>query len=272
MCQPAMEATKALAQRLRRRASLRKTTKKTAENAAGEYRAQAARNAYEKQKAQAAQVVHPAKDRSSDEEKEAGSIGDSPVTVTIPEPNATAQADSTSSLDAPIIPSPGSDISPTTIQPPKLAADEDNSGRAPTDTPTSDTQTVDYFALDKASTTGRGSPSKLITAVSAKDDAADGTNQEQQADLQDDSETAISSASPPSTAVSPRASVDDSTSVAARSSIVSMGGNVPGGWSRHSSMSSPLAFRLPEGTLPQGRTKASQNSRHRNSSPSVTSK
>lgn len=276
-----MEATKALAQRLRHRASLRRAPKKTAQNAAGEYRAQAARNAYGKQQQQqeTAQAAHPTAhstaNRGSDNEKQSDTSRDNPFTAGIPGPPATAApANSTASLtissafDAPLTPSPGSDISPTSQQPPKLVHDDADTDKAPKDSPASRPPPVDYFTIESTTDTGEGSPGKIPTAVSTKEDVAEGKSQEQRPDLQEDSETAVSSVSPPSTVVSPRESVDDGATDAGRSSIVSFGG----GWSRHSSMSSPLAFRLPDGTLPQGRTKTSHKSRHRNSSPSVTSK
>lgn len=260
VCQPAMEATKALAQRLRHRASLRKTSKQTTKRSAHEKQQQAP--------AQASQAARPGANREGDEEKQSGALGDNPVTVAIPEPPATAPANSTASLtissalDPPLTPSPGSDISPTSQPPPKVGQ-HDAAARSPTSAP----PTADYFALEGTTDTGQVPQDKVTTAVSATQDVAE-KNPEQQPYLQEDSETAVSSVSPPSTVVSPRESVDDGATDAGRSSIVSFSG----GWSRHSSMSSPLAFRLPDGSLPQGRTKISHKTRHRDSSPSVTSK
>lgn len=262
VCQPAMEATKALAQRLRHRASLRRASKQTtqtpaARKAPGKQQQQAA--------AQAPQAARPAANLEGDQEKQSATLAASPVTVAIPEPPVTVPANSTpsltisSALDPPLTPSPGSDISPTSQQPPKLVRRD-----APTQSTASEPPTTDYFALDYTTDTREASTGKTTTAASRTQGIED-KGQEQRPYLQEDSETAVSSVSPPSTVVSPRESVDDD---AGRSSIVSFGG----GWSRHSSMSSPLAFRMPDGSLPQGRTKTSHKSRHRDCSPNVTSK
>lgn len=257
VCSPAMEATKALALRLRHRASLRRVNKKNAqaaaEAAAEEYRAQAAHDAYGQRQAAAAR-------RESTKEKRSEDPSDIPAMVPIPDPPATAPASSTASptteptSGAPLTPSPGSDVSPTSQPPPKhAAAAATDPEKAPTE---SQSPTADYFTLEKLGGIAPDAPSGKITFdIPTKADDVDGL------------ETAVSSASP-STVVSPRGSVDDGATDAGRSSIVSMSG----GGSRHSSMNSPVAFLLPNGTLPQGRTRTSVNSRHRDSSPSITSR
>lgn len=258
-CLPvSMEATKALAQKWKRkgsslslrRSSSNRSTKKEAKAAAEEARAQAARDIFAQQEAARRQ---------------------SPKTVkTVNTATSTTLADTkptpTTTLEAPPQPSPGSDVSPTTQAPLKPANGEVEREESLLASPT-----ADYFTLDQltgASSPSSAPPGKISFSIPRKTDGVNGEAQQGPPDSNDESDVAVSSATA-STMVSPResVSVDDGATDAGRSSIVSFNG----GGSRHSSTSSPisLTFRLPNGTLPQGRPRGSITSRHRDSSPSI---
>lgn len=271
VCQPAMEATKALAQRLRHRASLRRVSKKTAQNGPAESRGRAARSSpgKQQQQQQEAQAARAAPTPESDKEKQSATSSDSPVIAPVLDPPTLApEASNTSptvssTADAPLTPSPGSDLSPCSRPQPELAAGDADSAEAVADAPDGKQATTDYFAIAEPV-----APARITFADSTKQDDAEGNAQKQRADSPEDSETAVSSASPPSTVVSPRESVDDGATDAGRSSIASFSGF----GSRHSSFNSAIAFRLPNGLLPQGRAKTSQKPRPRDLSPSVSSR
>lgn len=284
VCQPAMEATKALAQRLRHRASLRKVSKKTAaQNAPVENRGRAVRSSPGKQQPQPqqqeAKAVRAAPILESEKEKQSATSSDSPVIVPVLDPPTLAPDISTTSptfsstADAPPTPSPGSEISPCSHPPPKLAAEDADPAEAVADVPDTKQATSDYFAIESKIdadnvTAEPVTPARITFADSTKQDDAEGNASKELADSPEDSETATSSVSPPSTLVSPRESVDDGATDAGRSSIASFSGF----GSRHSSFNSAIAFRMPNGLLPQGRSKTSQKPQPRDLSPAVSSR
>lgn len=265
-CLPvSMEATKALAQKWKRkssslslrRSSSNRSVQKAAKAAAEEARAQAARDAFSRQEAARRESLPT----TNTTPIPASVLTDSPTV----KPNSTM----TTTAEVPPNPSPGSDISPLAQAPPTPAngdRERDKSAVAPPASPP-----ADYFTLDRltgASPPNSAPPGKISFSIPNKTDVVDGEAQQEQPGSQNDSDVAVSSATP-STVVSPRGSVsvDDGATDAGRSSIASFNG----GGSRHSSISSPisLTFRLPNGTLPQGRPRESITSRHRDSSPSI---
>lgn len=282
-----MEATKALAQRLRHRASLRRVSKKTtAQNAPVENRGRAARSSLGKPpqpppqpQQQEAKAVRAAPILESEKEKQSATSSDSPVIVPVLDPPTLAPEISTTSptvssaADAPPTPSPGSEISPCSHPPPKVAAEDADPAEAVADVPDTKQTTSDYFAIESKIdadnvTAEPVTPARITFADSTKQDNAEGNAPKELADSPEDSETATSSVSPPSTLVSPRESVDDGATDAGRSSTASFSGF----GSRHSSFNSAVAFRLPNGLLPQGRSKTSQKPQPRDLSPAVSSR
>lgn len=263
-CLPvSMEATKALAQKWKRkssslslrRSSSNRSTKKEAKAAAEEYRAQVAREAFVQQEA------------ARQENLKAASTTTSPAPASAPNSPTAIQVTSTTNLEAALLPksSPDSDISPTTQAPPNPA----NGEAEPESSPAS--PAADYFTLNQltgAVPPDSAPPGKISFSIPDKVEGANGTAHQDQPDSRNDSDVAVSSATP-STVVSPRGSVsvDDGATDAGRSSIASFNG----GGSRHSSISSPISLysRLPNGSLPQGRPRGSIASRHRESSPSI---
>lgn len=101
-CSPFMEATKNLAQRLRHRASLRRTNKKTGRPAA---------SADDRQRLEADQPVRRESNTSNP-----ATLNDVPAVVTPSDDPLTAPA-----VAPPALSPGGSDVSPTTQQPPSLA-------------------------------------------------------------------------------------------------------------------------------------------------------
>ncbi|KAJ4423924.1 hypothetical protein N0V82_001352 [Gnomoniopsis sp. IMI 355080] len=261
-----MEATKALAQKWKRkssslslrRSSSNRSTKKEAKAAAEEYRAQVARESFVQQEAARRESQKAANTTTTSANTNNGPIPapDSPPAV---------KPTSTTNLEAPSNPSPGSDISPTTQVPSKPA----NGGAEPEKSPAS--PAADYFTLDQltgAVPPNSAPPGKISFSIPDKTEGVNGAPHPERSDSQDDSDVAVSSETP-STLVSPRGSVsvDDGATDAGRSSFASFNA----GGSRNSSSSSPtsLTFRLPNGRLPQGRPRGSITSRHRDSSLSV---
>lgn len=262
-CLPvSMEATKALAQKWKRkssslslrRSSSNRSTKKEAKAAAEEYRAQVAREAFVQQEAARRETIKAA----------------STTTSPAPAPNSppVIKVTPTTDLDAALLPkaSPDSDISPTTQAPPnptKGDAEPESSPASPS---------ADYFTLNQLTGASpppdSAPPGKISFSIPQKVEGVNGTAHQDQPDSNNDSDVAVSSATP-STVVSPRGSVsvDDGATDAGRSSIASFNG----GGSRKSSISSPISlfFRLPNGILPQGRPRGSITSRQGESSPSI---
>lgn len=264
-CLPvSMEATKALALKWKRkssslslrRSSSTKSTKKEAKAAAEEARAQAVRDTFVQQEAarrESLKVVSTNTDPV-------------PSPASVPDVLPAAKSPSTTNLDAPSNPSPGSDISPTTQAPSNPA----NGGDTERET-TPASPNADYFTLSQltgASPPSSAPPGKISFSIPDKTEGANGDAQQERPDSHDDSDVAVSSATP-STMVSPRGSVsvDDGATDAGRSSIVSFNG----GGSRNSSTSSPISliFRMPNGSLSQGRPRGSITSRRGDSSPSA---
>lgn len=264
-CLPvSMEATKALAQKWKRkssslslrRSSSNRSTKKEAKAAAEEYRAQVAREAFEKQEAARRETI-----------KAASSTTTSPA----PAPNSppAIKVTPTTDLDAALLPkaSPDSDdISPTTQAPPN-PTNGDAASESPPASPS-----ADYFTLNQltgaAPPPNSAPPGKITFSIPEKVEGVNGTAHQDQPDSNNDSDVAVSSATP-STVVSPRGSVsvDDGATDAGRSSIASFSG----GGSRISSIDSPISLssRLPNGSVPQGRPRGSITSRQGESSPSL---
>lgn len=290
--QPAMEATKELARKWSRRASLRNLKRKKSTNpaeqqsqsAAPEYRSQPAHNAYGQKEEKGAQTTIAAS-LEGDREKHSDTssdIRDIPATVSLPvagaraDPPFNAPANpanpaneagsptASSAPDAPFDLSPGSEVSPTSRPPPHPAGEENDAdidagaGQFPTKP-----LVVDYFTLQQLNGPN-DAPPKADDANG--DDHAQGQvrRQDQNPNARENSDTPLSSAAP-SLLLSPRESllVDDG-----RSSIASLNGS--GGRSRHSSVNSPLTYQLSNGHLP--RSKTSPNSRDRNPSPLVISR
>lgn len=246
-CQPVMDATKALAQRLRRR------------NSRWRERRGAPRSTTSNTPAVAA-------------------AGDPPVSVPATAP-AKGKTSFTAAPPKPNVetPSPGSDVSPLTQAPPRKADDVDK--RDPekdNGTPTTETKdATGYFALKAAGDdeipTKDAPASRITFSIPTRKEKEEGSSPTAECDSKEFD--LIVSSTTPSTAVSPRASQDD-VAVAAtadddndaaeeevgRSSNIS----VSGGGSQRSSIAS-VAFRLPDGALPQGRAR-----RHRNSLPPLS--
>ncbi|PSR78445.1 hypothetical protein BD289DRAFT_122343 [Coniella lustricola] len=111
LCSPLMEATKNLAQRLRHRASLRRTSKKTLRPGAAGSEKRLEADESERRESNTSNTSNAA---TSDDTPAAVTPFDDP-------PTAAAASPATAPLVTPLAPSPGSDVSPTTQQPPKLA-------------------------------------------------------------------------------------------------------------------------------------------------------
>lgn len=277
--QPAMEATKELAKRWTRRASFRNLkrkksvhpTEQQAQSAATEYQAQAAHNGYEQRIQKGAQTTIAAS-RESVKEKHSDTSSDTrdiPAMISIPvadahaDPPVTVPANSTSSSapNAPLDPSPGSEVSPNSQAPPKPAGAEDGADVAePEDSPIKK-PAFDYFTFQRL--TGEAPP-KGNDSDGNSHAQGQGRGQDLYPVSREHPDTPLSSP-PLSTLQSPRESVlvDDG-----RSSTASLNGSVTR--SRHSSAHSPLTYQLSNGHLP--RSKTSPNSRDRNSLPVVVSR
>lgn len=234
-CQPVMDATKALAERLRRRNSRWRDRKGSA-----------ARSTTSNNPVAVAGRDPPTSAPATAPETEKASLTADP-------PKANVET-----------PSPGSDVSPTSQAPPKQVDIGKHDAEKATENPTAET-TVGYFSQKAAddSPTKDAPACKITFSIPTKDErqVCSGLNAGRDSKEFD---TAMSSAAP-STAVSPRTSQEDEEEEeegeeeedVGRSSTVSFSGE----GSRQSSIAS-VAFRMPDGSLPQGRAR-----RHRNSLP-----
>ncbi|KAF3769572.1 hypothetical protein M406DRAFT_325071 [Cryphonectria parasitica EP155] len=225
-----MEATKNLASRLRHRASLRRSIKKTARPTAAD-RTQpnnntAPRDGINGQQRQQQQAMtregQNARNGATASVVNASGIPadaatDDPPTPTLPSPTAAAAISTAASLATgpatPPVPSPGSDVSPLSQVPRALAVNGTSFEKSQIDTAT----TGGYFALAKEVDDVSGS-NKITFAIPTKPEAGltDGRAQEQESESPG-LETAVSSATP-SPGASLRDSTDDATTDAGQSS------------------------------------------------------
>ncbi|KUI54318.1 hypothetical protein VP1G_01801 [Cytospora mali] len=235
VCRPVMDATKALAQRLRRRNS------RWREKKGGATRSTTSNT--------------PA----------AVAAGDPPASA--PAPVTAPETEKASLTVAPLkanveIPSPGSDVSPTSQVPPKQGHVEKRDPEKGNEDPTAETAASYFTVKVTEDIPNTDAPASKITfAIPTKEEKEDGCGLNAECDSKE-LDTTMSSTSP-SIVVSPRTSQDDEKEEdededVGRSSTVSISG---GGGSRHSSIAS-VAFRLPDESLPQGRAR-----RHRSSLP-----
>ena len=235
LCQFVMDATKALAQRLRRRNS------RWREKRGGG----AARSTTSNTPVAVAARDPPASTPATAPETEKACTS---LTVAPPRTNVET-------------PSPLSDVSPRTQVPPKQdEIDRQDPEKDAEDLSAEDT--AGYFALKP---TGEDSPtkdapaSKITFAIPTKEKKEDRSDSSAEGDSKEND--AAPSSAAPITVVSPRTSQeDDDEEDVGHSSTVS----ISGGGSRHSSIAS-VAFRLPDESLPQGRAR-----RHRNSLPPLS--
>lgn len=231
-----MDATKALAQRLRRRNSRWRDRKGSTA-------------------------------RSTTSNNPAAVAGrDPPTSAPAPAPETDKASLTADPLKANVeTPSPGSDVSPTSQAPPRQV---DLNRHDPETVPekTTPETTSGYFSpkATEDSPAREASACKITFSIPTKDDKLGWSGLDAGRDSKD-FDTAPSSAAP-STAVSPRTSQEEEEDDdgegygdedVGRSSTVSFSGE----GSRQSSIAS-VAFRLPDGSLPQGRAR-----RHRNSLP-----
>lgn len=267
-CQPVMEATKALAQRLslRRRGSRWRDKKwGTTKSTAGDT------------PAPTSGAANPPVTKATASSPAPAPAATSTTTTTIPTKSAPVDVTTAESeketVSSPLqtddtIPSPGSGISPTTIvtqqqpQSPKQIEHSEGSGKNLDGRVTDSVTEIEYFPPVETPETriGEDHPAedaqtnKITFAIPTKgpkeDESAQDTGRQS-----DEVDTVTSSASP-STAVSPRESQDDYDEDAGRSSTLS---GISGNGSRQSSINS-VAFQLPNMSLPQGRTRRPKNS------------
>lgn len=264
-----MEATKALAQRLRHRASLRRTNKKQNQQQVAAQPAQPAETP-------TAKAQTPSRAAGQSEKRRDSNI---PAVVAIPAPDPPATTptdhapDSTTDQtvltvhgaapEAPLTPESESNVSPNTQVPPNPAPEAES---VPASTPASD-----YFTLakdgDPAPVEDAPPPNKITFALpNHKPDTRSDADPQNREDSPQDYDTAVSSATP-STTVSPRPSVEDAPSEGRRSSLLSY---ISGGELRHSNVNFPGVSPLPNGYMSQGRKRSSIISRNRDSSPSIS--
>lgn len=268
-CQPVMEATKALAQRLslRRRSSRWRDRKwSTTKSTTGDNPAPAPAPATGDPPAAkaAAPTTAPAPAAAT-----TTTIPSKPAPVDV----TTAESEketAPSPLQADnAIPSPGSGISPTTIvtqpqpQSPKQIEHGKGLGKNPDERVTDSVTEIEYFPHQETHVEDNhaedAQTSRITFAIPTKEPKEDESGQD--ADRQSDEIDTVTSSASPSTAVSPRESQDDYDEDAGRSSTLS---GISGNGSRHSSINS-VAFQLPNMSLPQGRTR-----RHKNSPPPLS--
>lgn len=235
-----MDATKALAQRLRRRNSKWR-----------ERRTSAPRSPTSNPLATVTAKI-------------AGSLPASPASSPTPTPTALAttapETEKIGPTAAPqranfVTPSPGSGVSPRSQAPPKQEEIDKNDTLRDAEDATAET-TTSYFDLKNDVPTKDMPASRITFSIPTKEGKEDGNDSYAERDSRE-FDTAISSAVP-STVASPRTSQDEEEDMG-QSSAVSV--SLSGGGSRHSSIAS-VAFRLPDESLPQGRAR-----RHRNSLP-----
>lgn len=266
-CQPVMEATKALAQRLslRRRGSRWRDKKwSTTKSTAGDTPAPTSGAANPPVTKAAAPSPAPAPAPAA-------------TTTTIPTKSAPVDVTTTESeketVSSPLqtdetIPSPGSGISPTTIvtqqqpQSPKQTEHSEGLGKNPDGRVTDSVTEIEYFPpvetpetrIGEVHPAEDGQTNKITFAIPTKGPKEDESAQD--AGRQSDEVDTVTSSASPSTAVSPRESQDDYDEDAGRSSTLS---GISGNGSRQSSINS-VAFQLPNMSLPQGRTRRPKNS------------
>lgn len=268
VCQPVMEATKALAQRLslRRRSSRWRDRRWSAtKSTAGDPPAPAPVAGDPPVKKATAPTPAPAP-------APAGTttipIKSAPVDVTTAEPEK--ETVSSPLQDDEAIPSPGSGISPTTIvtqtqplsQSPKQMEHSEGLGKSPDERVTGSVTEIEYFPnvgtpdthVEDNRPAEDAQTNKITFAIPTKGPKEDVSAQE--AGRQSDEIDTVTSSASPSTAVSPRESQDDYDEDAGRSSTLS---GISGNGSRQSSINS-VAFQLPNMSLPQGRTRRPKNS------------
>ena len=282
VCQPVMEATKALAQRLslRRRSSRWRDRKWSAtKSTAGDTPAPAPAPTPGAGDPPVTKATAPT--AAPTPAPAATTITTS--TTTIPTKSApvdvtTAESEKETASSPPpndaAIPSPGSGISPTTIvtrpqpQSPKPKPKEHSEGleKNPDERVTDFVTEIEYFPnVGTPDTHVEDHPaedaqtSKITFAIPTKEQKEDESSQG--AGRQSDDIGTVTSSASPSTAVSPRESQDDYDEDAGRSSTLS---GISGNGSRHSSINS-VAFQLPNVSLPQGRTR-----RHKSSPPPLS--
>lgn len=159
-------------------------------------------------------------------------------------------------------PSPGSDVSPNTRAPPKQVDIDKHDPEKGTGTPTAEI-TAGYFSHKptEESPTKDAPAYKIKFAVLTKDEKEEWGGLNAGRDSKE-FDTALSSAVP-SIAVSPRTSEGDDEAEEKEDEDVGRSSTASGSGegSRQSSIAS-VAFRMPDGSLPQGRPR-----RHRNSLP-----
>lgn len=279
-CQPVMEATKALAQRLslRRRGSRWRDRKWSAtKSTAGDTSAPASAPA------PAPGAGDPPLTKATAPSPAPAPAATLTTTTTTTIPTKSAPVDVTTAeseketASSPLqndaaIPSPGSGISPTTIvtqpqpQSPKPTVHSEGLGKNPDERVTNSVTEIEYFpnvgtpdTHVEDQTAEDAQTSKITFAIPTKQSKEDESSQDV-ARQSDEIDTVTSSASP-SSAVSPRESQDDYDEDAGRSSTLS---GISGNGSRHSSINS-VAFQLPNVSLPQGRTR-----RHKSSPPPLS--
>lgn len=234
-----MDATKALAQRLRRRNSRWRDRKGSVARSTTSNPAVVAG----RDPPTSAPAPAPAPAAAPETEK---------ASLTVDPPKAIVET-----------PSPGSDVSPTTQAPPRQVDIDKHDLEKRAGYPTAET-TAGYFSHKATdyNPTKEAPAGKIKFAVPTKEEKEEGViglNAERESKEFD---TALSSAAP-SIGVSPRTSEDDDEAEEkedeelGRSSTLSGSGD----GSRQSSIAS-VAFRMPDGSLPQGRPR-----RHRNSLP-----
>lgn len=273
-CQPVMEATKALAQRLslRRRSSRWRDRRWSAtKSAAGDTPAPAS-----------GAGDPPVKKATAPTPASPPAVTTKTTTTTIPtkaDPVDVTTAESEKeTVSSPLqtdeaIPSPGSGISPTTIvtqpqpQSPKQTEHSEGLVKSPDERVIDSVTEIEYFPHVVTPDTHNEDhnpaediqTSKITFAIPTKGSKEDESSQD--AGRQSDEIATVTSSASPSTAVSPRESQDDYDEDAGRSSTLS---GISGNGSRQSSINS-VAFQLPNMSLPQGRTR-----RHKNSPPPLS--
>lgn len=280
VCQPVMEATKALAQRLslRRRGSRWRdrrwsATKSTAGDTPASTPAPGTGDSPLKKAAAPTSAPAPAPAATTTTPAtNASQAKSASVDVTTTESEKVTPSSPPQTEDT--IPSPGSGISPTTIvtqtqvqpQSPKQMGHSESLGKSPDERITGSVTEIEYFPhVESPDTHVEDNPAvdaqtnKITFAIPSKGSKDDESSQD--ASRQSDEIHTVTSSASPSTAVSPRESQDDYDEDAGRSSTLS---GISGNGSRQSSINS-VAFQLPNMSLPQGRTR-----RHKNSPPPLS--
>lgn len=275
-CQPVMEATKALAQRLslRRRGSRWRDRKWSAtKSAAGDTPPPASGAGDPPVKKATAPTPAPAPAPAATTTTTTTTIPTKSDSVDVTTAETKKETASSPLQSDEVIPSPGSGISPTTIvtqqqpQSPKQTEHSEDLVKNPEERVTDSVTEIEYFpnvATPDTHNEDNGpaedaQTSKITFAIPTKGPKEDESGQD--AGRESDEIDTVTSSASPSTAVSPRESQDDYDEDAGRSSTLS---GISGNGSRQSSINS-VAFQLPNMSLPQGRTR-----RHKNSPPPLS--